>query len=380
MRTHHKSPVFCLFLLGILVSCTPAIRRPKAPDTLVMPPSVIEKFRTECDRLIEEKPGGAPQYSVGRDGWCYQISELKFARSGPFFGADARKVFPKAGPQEADPINAILDFRKQLSERGIELFFVPIPVRPAIYPEGVIPLGKYKNAEPLPDIQPVQDDFLSLLDKAGVETINLDAYFLANRHHERGPLFCRSDTHWTPSGAQLAAEIVASWLKTSPWYEDVPSLPEEGPGSLTTRRLEKEYSGHCYRKLREVGSYEKGLPEEKISFRKIFGKDINGEGDEILRHKDAPVVVIGDSNLIVWHDIHAGFSQELSYELGFFVDTIQTAGGGSNECRLDLSREIQKDPHYLDGKKAVVWTYTARAEIGAKPYWIKIPIEPSGQR
>ncbi len=362
-----------LAILCLTVSCSPGGRPVPEPEIPVMPDEVIQRFETECARLLEAHPGGVPSYCLARENWCYQMSELRYGATGPFFGEAAQTFFPDAPPEEADPLGAVLDFRDQLEARGIDLIFVPIPVRPLIYPEGVIDLGEFVDADPLPDLKPMQNRFLGIVGNAGVLTVDLTSLFLRNRRYVGGPLYCKSDTHWTPSGATLAAMSIGRLLKSRPWYEHTVDELDDPTAKFSMRWSNRRHFGHCYKKLRDLGGVE-NLSEEELSVREIIGPGSLRSGRKTLRHPDSPVVVLGDSNMLWWQQMNAAFPQQLAFELGYWVDTLTTHGGGINEARLNLARTLREDPEYLDGKRAVIWIFTARSMINAKPYWLRIPL------
>ncbi len=368
-----KKRLTVIALACLLGACGLFEQVPKEPEILVMPTEVQEQFAAACETLLAEHRGGVPACYPGRNGWVYEGSELRYGAAGPFFGTEARETYPEAPEGEADPRAAIVHFRDQLKSRGIELLFVPIPVRPVIYPEGVVALGEYEDQDPFPHLKPMQDEFLRLVRKEGVRVLNLSAFFLANRRYERGPLFCKSDTHWTPSGTALAANLVGQYLKNRPWYEGALEDQADPENPFAAEWLQMEHFGHIFRTLRDVGGVE-DLPSETVSYRKISGPGMDGEGGHKLRHPGSPIVVLGDSNMLMWSKDDAGFPQQLAFELGFHVDVLTTNGGGVNEARLNFIREPREHPNYLDGKKALVWTFTARTTIEVKPYWIKTPL------
>ncbi len=374
MNSRMKQCMFLLTLVVLLSSCAKDIPPPQEPETLVMPSTIVEQFNAECSALMKAPIPGVPGYFMGRDGWSYQISELRYGACGPFFGEWAQKAYPKALPEDADPLNAILHFRNELKARGIELVIMPIPVRPIIYPEGVIELGQYSNADTRPHIKPMQDDFLKLLREAGISEINLTPYFLGNLHHERGPLYCKSDTHWTPVATALAADIVSEYIKTRPWYENVAGELHDRLIPFESEWLSKEHFGHAYKSLRDMGGFE-DLPNEVLSYRKITGPYMHGSDGKRLRHPNSAIIVLGDSNMLWWQNWFAAFPHELAFELGFHVDTLTTRGGGVNQARINFIREARKQPEYLEGKKLLLWTFSARGVLEAKPSWIKTPLQ-----
>ena len=93
-----------------------------------------------------------------------------------------------------------------------------------------------------------------------------------------------------------------------------------------------------------------------------------------LRNPDSPVIVMGDSNTIWWKNAQSALPHQLAFDLGFPVDVLSTQGGGANETRLNLVRRVRAEPGYLDGKKAVIWCFSARALTGTEEGWIPIPL------
>ena len=50
----------------------------------------------------------------GADGWLFLPAELRHVSVGKFWGDDAAKVSKASNPANADPLPAILDFKRQL--------------------------------------------------------------------------------------------------------------------------------------------------------------------------------------------------------------------------------------------------------------------------
>ena len=90
-------------------------------------------------------------------------------------------------------------------------------------------------------------------------------------------------------------------------------------------------------------------------------------------------MVLGDSNVTKWNKFSAAFPQELSCELQIPVDTISASDGGINEARLNLLREYRKDQGCLERKKVLIWVFTIRAVLKARPCFIDIPLNPADE-
>ena len=88
----------------------------------------------------------------------------------------------------------------------------------------IVPSKIRIHADQLPASKPLDaysakkyDTIVKALTGGGVTVINLNQSFLASPHRQSDtPLFLRLDTHWSPSGAMLAAETIKSGIDASP--------------------------------------------------------------------------------------------------------------------------------------------------------------------
>ena len=325
------------------------------------------EFRTTCATMAKQTISGTDKLVQGRDGWLFVTSELLYVAAGSYIGEAARSANPKAPPQYADPVPAIADFNAQLEKRGIELYFVPIPVRPTIYPEGVLGAERLAGLGTVPDFNRHLRRLLATLRDRGVRVVDLGPRFRKNREHaERGSVFCPSSTHWTPYGASLASRALAGTIKERPWFEAVPKY------EYRQRWVTKQYAGGTYKMLESATG--ESVEPDPIPMRRILLRTPSGNQRLELRNPDSPLIVMGDSNTIWWKGSQSALPHQLAFDLRFPVDVVSTKGGGANETRLNLARRIRAEPGYLDGKKAVIWCFSARALTGTDEGWIPIPL------
>jgi alginate O-acetyltransferase complex protein AlgJ len=164
----------------------------------------------------------------------------------------------------------------------------------------------------------------------------------------------------------VAAKILAAEIKEKPWFEAVPKQ------RYRQRWITKTHNGLIYRK------YEKATgtaPEpDPVPIRKIMLETEEGLKKFGLQNPESPVIVIGDSNTVRWANYSSGLAHSLAFELGFPVDVLSAAGGGANTSRLNLARKIRAEPEYLEGKRVVIWCFTARALTTTREGWIPIPL------
>lgn len=101
---------------------------------------------------------------------------------------------------------------KLFQRKGIALVLVIVPSKIRIH------------GDQLPDNKPVDsytadryEKAFKLLRSEGVSVVNLSRVFLGSPHRTSDtPLFLRLDTHWSPSGAMLAAEAVKAEIVDNP--------------------------------------------------------------------------------------------------------------------------------------------------------------------
>jgi alginate O-acetyltransferase complex protein AlgJ len=296
--------------------------------------------------------------------WRWSISAC---RAPSFIGENATHANPKAPPKYADPVPVIVDFHRQLQERGIEMYFMPVPARPVIYPESVLGPEPFAHRKKIPNLHSSLQELLSVLRESGVRVFDVTPTFLSQREHpERGPVFCPSDTHWTPYGITLASKILAAEIKEMPWYG---AVPKQRYRQRWTTKMHKGVLYHEYENA--SGSI---LEPDRVQMRRIMRETKKGLKNFGLHHPKSPVIVIGDSNATRWSKFRSGLPHSLAFELGFPVDVLSAAGGGANETRLNLVRKIRAEPEYLEGKRIVIWCFSARSFTNSRKGWIPIPL------
>ncbi len=330
-------------------------------------PELEQDYRSACAVMATEQVANSRKIVLGREGWVLVNGELEYLAAGSFIGDNAPAANPIAPPEFADPIPAILDFYRQLAARGIDLLVVPVPVRPAIYPEAVLGSEPFANRKAIPNLDSPLQELVSALREQGVQVIDLAPRFLKTRRNPKhGPLYLHSETHWAPYGVSLAARAVAAEIKDTTWYEGFPKL------ELSQRWVEKTWTGGAYRALEKATGV--AHDPDPVQTRRIIVKTASGSERLEMRHPDSPVVVIGDSHTIWWKRFQSSLPHQLAFELGFPVDLLSTKGGGANETRLNLVRHARSEPAYLEGKRVVIWCFSARAFTNTRKGWIPIPL------
>jgi len=319
-----------------------------------------QKLRAEFASKVQSTEKKNAAALAEPDGWLFFAAEVRFLSLGRFWGDEAPKVSRAHKPDLADPIPAIVDFQKQLKARGIDLLVVPVPPKAAIYPEKIVPGFKVGTD----DAAPVLHRFYEELRAAGIEVLDLTPVFVQNRDDKRGGVFCKTDSHWSGFGCTLAAQAIAEGIR----------------GKLTAPPPRKDYVSE-WKESRINGDLVGLLPPdspkpgpEKIAVRSVSEK---GTGTAVSPDASSPVLLLGDSHTLVFHDFlaeRAGLIDQLAQELGFPPDLIGTRGSGATPVRVSLYRHSLKNPDYLAKKKIVVWCFAAREFTEATEGWARIPI------
>lgn len=319
-----------------------------------------QKFAAELAATVQNLEKKNAAAGAGVDGWLFFGGELRLLSLGRFWGDEAAKVSRAHKPELKDPIPAILDFQQQLKARGIELVVVPVPPKAAIYPEKIVPGFDVRSTDPAP----VLHRFYEELRGAGVDVLDLSALFVQNRDNARGPVFCKTDSHWSGIGCALAAQAIAAKVRSK--------LPQPAtPKQYASDWKEVQISGD----LDGLISHEAHKPgPEKIAVQSVSEK---GNGAAIEPDANSPLLLLGDSHTLVYHDFLAersGLLDQLALQLGFAPDLIGTRGSGATPVRINLYRRSVKDAGYLAKKKIVVWCFAAREFTEATEGWAKAPI------
>jgi hypothetical protein len=318
------------------------------------------KFRANlADEFADLEKKNAGAISAGH-GWLFLASELRFLSLGQFWGEAAGGVSRSSKAEWADPLGAIVDVQKQLKALGIDLILAPVPPKGEIYPEELDPAFGAGAG----DAAPYLHRFYEELRSAGVDVLDLSETFRKNKEHEKGAMFCKTDTHWSGVGCTLAAQAIAKYAR--------PKLAE----FTKTKDYAGEWKDAVIKgDLAELlPSTEKKPDDERLAIRVVSEK---GAGAPVEADPNSPILLMGDSHTLVFHEFlaeRAGLLDQLALEIGFAPDLIGTRGSGATPVRLSLYRRSLKDRGYLSKKKLVIWCFTAREFTEASQGWQKLPV------
>lgn len=291
--------------------------------------------------------------------WRFLVNELKHLQHGDIGAVDLSKV----NAEGTDPIPAIAKYNDELKALGVELLLVPVPPKAAIYPE------KFASEVDAASVPSLAGFFKKLADQ-GLQVLDLEAEFKkAKAAAPDKPLYCATDSHWSPYGAQLAAGLVAAKYKDRKeliehQLRDLLKLPEQP----------LEFHGDLLSDADRAA-----LPKEKLpAVRAGVAANPNGTDVNTVESADySPVLVMGDSHCQVFrrggtmHTTCSGFIDHLVVDLSVPVEEVSTQASGGEGPRIEIARRTVKEPDFWKKKKIAIWLFSAREFTQGR--WKAIP-------
>ena len=324
-------------------------------DTSHAGDSPAEKFAAACSEAraaASEKKWFAVQGDAPE--WLFLARELEHVGQGEFWLKAGKGGLP-------DPAPVIAQYSKDLKAKGIELLLVPVPAKAAMMPE------KFrKGASRKDDGVYASAPFYAQLRAAGVNVLDLEPLF-EKRIADGEKLYCEQDTHWSPLACELVAAEIHSLYKDQPW-----AAPNAAQAIVRSGKSTLSIKGDL------VEDRLAGMANEKLEMVKA-GKDAGGGKIEpVPASDDSPVILLGDSHTLVFseggemHCTGAGLPDHLQQQFGFPLSLIAVKASGADAARVRMVRDFaRKKPGYLNGKKLLIWCFTAREFTLGK--WRAIP-------
>lgn len=308
-----------------------------------------EDVAADKERLHEIVDNTESPVVAGEDGWLF----LK----GGIASYAKPSIWPRDDASGESPAEVITGFAGMLNSAGIDLIVVPVPGKVAIYPD------KAAGLPPEALANGTHEAFIKQLQSNGVEVIDLAPRYRQMREQGKHP-YAKQDSHWSPAGMEAAVKAVADKLEAADWFAG------SDKGKSTTRETTVEALGD----LVTLGKLE-GYAPETFQLREVQVEE--GAVDDA----SSPVVLIGDSHLLVYHQpinggieaSGAGFPDRLFALTGLSSDLVANQGGGANVPRARLARRRGEEAN-LAGKKAVVWVFASRDLTEESSGWVPIPV------
>lgn len=284
---------------------------------------------------------------VGRDGWLFYKPDVDFLvqpriDQERFYLGSFDTTMEGRRQNLRNPMVAIRDVHRQLSERGIRLVVVPVPGKPTIYPEMLS--GPDTPAEASPTL-----DLLDSLRASGIDAVDLVRPLRAAKATATQPLFLKRDTHWSPAGVGIAADAIAVHLSS------IAAVASRRDSNAFRARdtLVERWGDLCEMsnlpRRREIWSTERvAIPQVTDSAGNLYADS-----------DSAAVLWLGDSYSRIYQTDApraAGIIAQVALRLGQPLSSVVNDGGASTVVRQKLSRK----PELLRHAKVVVWEFVER--------------------
>ena len=302
---------------------------------------------------------GNDRVLIGKDGWLFYRPEIQALTGyGPL---DPEPHSVSRDPSLLDwqaPLQPIIAFGQQLKERGVDLWLVPVPMKPSVYPEmltgspAAAPL-RHSKAGP----------FFKHLEEAGGIRVKDPAGLLFTAKAgdaTGGPVYLKDDTHWTGRGMVVTADFLATEIRKQDWFRGL-------GGAAWPVEIVPSASGHgdLVEKLGLI------MPERfQASRQENLFVVKPPSGMVAATASTSPIVLIGDSFVNIFDDPSLGFGHpdgrprtgaglagNLAAKLGMPLDVHAVNGEGASGVRRWLS---QRGESVVRSKKLVIWVIAER--------------------
>jgi len=298
---------------------------------------------------------GGDKAVIGREGWLFY---------GPGLDYITRKSNPAQHTTVSNVLAAIIDFRDQLTARGIQLVVMPVPNKESIYPEKLL---RGSSLEP-GVLSEETRELLMRLERARVPVVNLFEVFAnARRTNDSNLLYLAQDSHWSPLGLKLAATAVSQRLLDE-------RIINAGTAKFDVREQTVERVGDILRMLR-IPLFEDGTKSKPVVCEQVS----RTEAREVNRDlAESQVLILGDSFLRIFQQDEpgaAGFVAHLARDLKQPIASIINDGGASSLVRQELNRRA----YLLANKKVVIWEFVERDIRLGTEGWQKIRLPENKQ-
>lgn len=297
----------------------------KLPKTVPLTLALIASFAA-LPTWAQDAPG-----IIGKNGWLYYRNEISSAADQP-------------------GVNMTVDLlgrvNKLLQRNGVQLVVAMAPLKIRIHPENLpasVPLDDHLKTN--------YDRILKNLRDRGIYAADLNTSFLDSpKRISPMPMFFRQDTHWSSSGALLAAETIAQFitadLALKPLLDTLPSVAY----TLAWSPKDWPVAGDLPQQL------AKGSPAYEKELIKIFTVEKSGGAATNLLGPTPPVGVtlLGSSYTADWTNFPIAMRYALQRDvLSISVNALQGQWVG-------LHTYLRDDAYQTNKPKLLIWEMPER--------------------
>jgi len=269
---------------------------------------------------------------AGKNEWIFYRVEITDAADQPAVDAS---------------IDLIRRFNKVLARNGITMAFAMAPLKARIYAEylpGDVKINPYMAGN--------YDRMEQALRAAQVNVVDLNGPFLNSpQRNSDTPLFLRLDTHWSPTGAMLAAESIRAAIDANPALKKaLEAIPEEK--FVMTRGTRRTNSP-----MRDlVAKLPEGSPafaaELVLSF--LVSREKKAAGSLLGNDAAAAITLIGSSYSAPWYRL----PDALRYALQ--RDILAISVEATHGSWVGMESYLRDDSFQTNKPKLLIWEMPER--------------------
>jgi SGNH hydrolase-like domain, acetyltransferase AlgX len=333
--------------LGDIWRLLPRANQIKAAEKTFEEESVVAQWLLPRMQLaLTTLQAGNEQVYPGKGGWLFYRPDVDYVTAPPFLDATRMQQRSRVAAVQPDALKAIVDFRNQLANRGIDLLVVPVPVKPTIDADRFAEILSHEMVN-----NASFTEFTARLAKAGVHFFDATPALMQRKIAVAGrPLYLQTDTHWRPETMEYVAEKLAAFTG------ETRSLR-----SLSSQMISKDISAHGDTALMIKLPEQTFYPPETVTIHQVTNGSAAWQPST-----SAEILLLGDSfsnifslEAMGWGE-SAGLAEHLSSALGQPLDCILRNNDGAFATREILQHELARGRDRLAGKKLVIWEFAAR--------------------
>lgn len=254
--------------------------------------------------------------------------------------------------RQADPVQAIVQFKAQLAARGIELILMPVPDKASVHAE------RFTDAL-AGDRRALHnrsyDQFLAALQSQGIRVFDPTDLLAEFADKHGGSAYLATDTHWSPRAMEGVAAALAAELR--------PLLPSAPTEPLFRRETATVQNHGDLAKMLKLPYGARWPAPESVEIRPV--RPATASQARVI-DPSAEVLLLGDSFANIYSlesmgwGVSAGLAEQLARELNRPVDALRRNDAGAHATREALAYEVARGCGRLAGKKVVIWEFAAR--------------------
>ncbi|MGV6397515.1 alginate O-acetyltransferase [Pseudomonas caspiana] len=271
---------------------------------------------------------GRPGVVLGKDQWLYTDEEFDAVANGE--------------QNEADNLAIIQGVRDALKAQGTQLILAIIPAKTRLYPEHI---GDNKPASLHTDLY---QQFHAQAAQAGLVAPDLLAPLQGAKQH--GQVFLRTDTHWTPMGAEVVAQQLGAVVA-----QQTP-LSGEPEKFVTQAKETTPYKGDLTNFLPLDPLFSNLLPQpDQLQQRSTDPVATDAQGDEALFADNSVAVgLVGTS-----YSANPNWNFVGALKQALHSDVVNYAEDGHGPI-LPMLKYLQTDAFKSSPPQVLIWEFPER--------------------